>query len=384
MMRESPIAPEKTLIDYPEAGRSMKIVSIGTRKVEVPLRKPMVTAIHRTDTLGCVLVSIETVCGLTGENYIFCLDISKVKVLEGMIQSLVPLLIGQSALQVEALWQRMWVDINPVGHEGITVSAISALDTALWDLVGKRANLPLHQLFGGYRERVRTYASSGLWLPSSIEDLVEEAQGFVKQGFRAVKLRLGKTRLTEDVARVAALRDALGDDIDILTDANQALDPRQAIRLAHAIERYRITWLEEPVAAYDLAGHARVREGSNIPIASGETDYTRFGMKAILDAGAVDVLMPDLQRIGGLSESRRAAAVASAYQVPISTHIFTEQSLSIAGSAANCISVEHVDWFSPLYREPLLIENGDILLPDRPGLGFTFDYDFINQHLFTT
>lgn len=359
----------------------MKIVNISTHKVEVPLAKPLITAIHRAETVGCVLVSIETACGLVGENYVFSLNTSRLRVFEGMIQSLVPLLKGRSALQVEALWECMWADINPVGHKGIAVSAISALDTALWDLIGKRANLPLHQLFGGCRERVRTYASSGLWLSSSIEELVEEARGFVNQGFRAVKLRLGKSRLSEDVARVAALRETLGEDIEILTDANQALEPRQAIRLARAIEPYEIGWLEEPVASHDFAGHARVRGASNIPIASGETDYTRFGMKAILDAGAVDVLMPDLQRIGGLTEFRRAAAVASAYQVPISTHIFTEQSLSIAGSTANCISVEHVDWFSSLYREPLEIEEGDILLSERPGLGFTFDYDFINQHL---
>ncbi|WP_298717677.1 mandelate racemase/muconate lactonizing enzyme family protein [uncultured Oceanisphaera sp.] len=359
----------------------MKIANIRTLKVEIPLDKPMITAIHRTDTVGCVLISIETECGLVGENYIFALNKARLDVFEGMIKSLTPHVIGQNPLYVERIWENMWADINPVGHKGIAVSAISAIDTALWDLIGKKAQLPLYQLFGACRDSVKAYASSGLWLSSSIDELVDEAQDFVRQGFRSVKLRLGKENPAEDVARVAALREALGDDIEILTDANQALTPRQAIRLAGQIEKYNIGWFEEPVSANDLVGHARILRASNIPVASGETDYTRFGMKNILDAHAVDVLMPDLQRIGGLSEFRKSVALASAYHVPVSTHIFTEQSLSIAGSAANCISVEHVSWFSPLYQEKMVLVEGEIPMPQAPGLGFNFDYDFIDQHL---
>jgi len=363
------------------AGNRVKITNIRTLKVEVPLDKPMITAIHRTETVGCLLVVIETECGLVGENYIFALNKARLEVFEGMIRSLSQYVIGQNALYVERIWEHMWADINPVGQKGIAVSAISALDTALWDLIGKRAGLPLYQLFGACRDRVHAYASSGLWLSSSIDELVEEAQDFVRQGFRSMKLRLGKDNPAEDVARVAALREVLGDEIEILTDANQALTPRQAMHLARQIEKYNIGWFEEPVPAHDLVGHARILESINIPVASGETDYTRFGMKTILDARAVDILMPDLQRIGGLSEFRKAAALASAYHVPVSTHIFTEQSLSIAGSTANCISVEHVSWFTPLFRESMQIEEGNILMPEEPGLGFTFDYNFIDQHL---
>ena len=358
----------------------MKITNLETLQVEIPLDKPLITAIQRTETVGAVLVSIETECGLVGENYIFALNKDRLGVFEGMIQSLRQHLIGKNPLFVEQIWQQMWADINPVGQKGVAISALSAIDTALWDLVGKKAGLPLYQLFGASRDRVKAYASSGLWLSASIDELVEEAQAFVAQGFRSMKLRLGKENPREDVARVAALREVLGEEIEILTDANQALTPRQAIRLARMLEPYDIGWLEEPVPAHDLNGHARVLEAINIPLASGETEYSRFGMKDILDAGAVDILMPDLQRIGGLSEFRKSAAIASAYHVPISTHIFTEQSLSIAGSAANCISVEHVSWFSPLYQETMEIVDGMISMPKKTGLGFSFDYDFINQH----
>ena len=360
----------------------MKITNVKTLKVEVPLQKPMITAIHKTESVGCVLVCIETDTGLVGENYVFALNKDRLVVFEAMIKSLTQFLIGQDPMYVEKIWEQMWVDCNPVGQKGISVSAISAIDTALWDLIGKQANMPLYQLFGACRDKTKAYASSGLWLSASIDELIEEAHGFIEQGFLSVKLRIGKQDPREDVARAKALRAAIGDDIEILTDANQSLTARQAIALAHQLEDLNIGWLEEPVPAHDLAGHARILEAINIPVASGETDYTRFGMKDILDSGAVDILMPDLQRIGGLSEFRKSAALASAYNVPISTHIFTEQSLSIAGSAANCISVEHVDWFAPLFNEAMQIEDGHILMPEGPGLGFTFDYEFIDRHLF--
>ncbi|EAQ66445.1 probable mandelate racemase [Marinomonas sp. MED121] len=359
----------------------MKITNVQTQKVLVPLKKPLITAIHKTDSVGVVIVKIETDTGLVGENYVFALNKDRLDVFDAMIKSLTQFLIGNNPVYVEKIWQQMWQDCNPVGQKGIAISAISAIDTALWDLIGKQANMPLYQVFGACRDKVKTYASSGLWLSSNIDELIEEAHGFIDQGFRSMKLRLGKPDLKEDVERARALRASVGDDIEILTDANQSLTPRQAIALGRQLEDLNIAWLEEPVPAHDLAGHNRVLEAINIPVASGETDYTRFGMKDMLDHKAVDILMPDLQRIGGLSEFRKAAALASAYHIPVSSHIFTEQSLSIAGSADNCISVEHVDWFAPLYQEKIVINDGFIDMPMGAGIGFNFDYDFIDQNL---
>ncbi|WP_261845121.1 mandelate racemase/muconate lactonizing enzyme family protein [Aliamphritea ceti] len=358
----------------------MKVTGYQLTQVSIPLSKPLITAIHRTETVGCVLLSIETDAGLTGEGYVFALNQQRLAAFTAMIDSLMPLIKGQNPLYVEKHWQAMWLDINPAGLKGVTVSAMSAIDTALWDIVGKRAGLPLYQLFGASRDEVKTYASSGLWLSASVDELIAEAHDFVAQGFRAVKLRLGKPDMREDVSRVKALRESLGDSVEILTDANQSLTPRTAINLARKIADYDITWLEEPVAANDFAGHRRVLEAIDIPLASGETEYTSFGMKDMLEQRTVDVLMPDLQRIGGLSEMRKTVAIAATYHTPISTHIFTEQSLSIAGSAANCISVEHVDWFAPLFNEKITVCEGLISMPQTPGLGFSFDWDYIDQH----
>jgi L-alanine-DL-glutamate epimerase-like enolase superfamily enzyme len=194
-----------------------------------------------------------------------------------------------------------------------------------------------------------------------------------------MKIRLGKPTASEDVERVRALRDAVGPEIELYADANQSLTVKQAIRLGRELEQFNLGWFEEPVIYHNHRGCAEVRAALDTPIAAGETEYTRYGMRDILEAGAVDVLMPDLQRIGGLSELRRVTALASSYEIPVSTHIFTEYSLCIAGSEANCISVEHMPWNAALFNESMELKDGMIVLPERPGTGFSFDKTAIKR-----
>ncbi len=361
----------------------MKITKLDTIPVNVPLDKPLKTAIHDIRSVGCVLVRLETDLGLVGESYIFTINAQRLKVFQDMIDSFAPRLLGKDPHYVEAIWQAIWSEINPIGHKGVTISALTALDTACWDLIGKAAEKPLHHLFGACRDRVKTYASGGLWLHQSVDELQIEAQAFIDQGFHSMKVRVGKPDANEDFQRVKAVREAVGPDIELMVDANQSFAPKQAIKLGRMLEALDIFWFEEPVPAYDLVGHAEVRERLDMNVASGETEYTKHGMKAMIEAKACDILMPDLQRIGGLSEMRRVAALAEAYNMPISTHIFTEHSLSIAGSAANCISVEHMPWYAPLFNEQMAIEDGMIAIPDRPGCGFTFSEEAVKRFRLT-
>lgn len=357
----------------------MKITALKTRLVDVPLEKPIATAIHSIRSVGCVLLYLETDQGLVGQSYVFTINAVRLRAFDEMIRGFAHQVVGKDPHYVTQIWSAIWAEINPTGHEGVTISALSALDTACWDLIGKAAERPLHHIFGASRDRVRTYASGGLWLSNSIDELAEEAVSFVNIGFKAIKMRLGKADLQEDAARARAIRAAVGPDIEILSDANQSLTPKNAIKLGRLLEQSQVTWLEEPVARHDLAGQAEVRRALDISIASGETEWTRYGILNTIKAGAADVLMPDLQRIGGLTEMRRVAALAEAYNLPISTHIFTEQSLCIAGSAANCISVEHMPWYAPLFQESMEIVDGDILIPQRHGTGFTFDEAAISR-----
>ena len=357
----------------------MKITRFKTTLVDIPLAKPIATAIHQMKSVGCVLLELETDQGLVGESYVFTLNGVRLKALQEMLLGFAHQVEGRDPHFVAQIWNDIWTEMNPIGHKGFTIAALTAIDTACWDLVGKSAAMPLHKLFGACREQVKTYASGGLWLSQSIDSLVEEAAEFVDSGFRSVKVRLGKAKIEEDIERVRAVSEAIGPDIELLADANQALSPKQAIRLGRELEAFNLGWFEEPVVYHNLEGCAEVRAALDTPIAAGETEYTRYGMREILNAAAVDVLMPDLQRIGGLSEMRRVAAIASGYDIPISTHIFTEHSLSIAGSEANCISVEHMPWFAPLFNESMEISEGMISIPDRVGTGFSFDQAAIKK-----
>ena len=195
-----------------------------------------------------------------------------------------------------------------------------------------------------------------------------------------MKIRVGNQEIRNDVERVQAVREAVGPEIQLMCDANQSFTAKQAIQLGRQLEEFDIFWFEEPVKAYDLAGHAEVRKRLDLNVASGETEYTRFGMKAYLDSKACDILMPDLQRIGGLSEMRKTAALASAYNIPISTHIFTEHSLPIAGSSPNCISVEHMPWFVNLFNEKMELKDGYLTIPNRPGCGFTLNPEVLDKN----
>ncbi len=360
----------------------MKITKLQTQLVNLPLDKPIKTAIHNMQSVGCVLVSIHSNEGLVGEGYCFALNAVRLKAFDDIVKSLAPMIEGQDTDFIEGIWENIYQSLNAMGRSGMTIGALAAVDTALWDLQGKALNKPLHRLFGACRDSIKTYASSGLWLSQNIDELCAEADDFIKQGFQSMKIRLGKPTWQEDIERVKAVRETIGDNIELLSDANQSLSTKHAIRLGRELEAYNVGWFEEPVDSENLAGHAEIRKKLDINIASGETEYTRFGMKAMLDNKACDILMPDLQRMGGLTEMRKVASLAASYHVPISSHIFTEQSLCIAGSAPNCISVEHMSWFEALFNEKMEIENGDLLIPERVGTGFTFNQDAISKYIF--
>lgn len=358
----------------------MKIINFKTTLVDLPFEKPIATAIHSIRSAGCVLLELETDTGIVGESYVFTLNGVRLKALHEMLLGFSHQAEGRDPHFVAAIWQDIWNEMNSIGQKGFSIAALTAIDTACWDIIGKAAGLPLHRVFGACRDKVKTYASGGLWLSQSIDECLAEAQEFADAGFRGMKIRLGSKKMSDDVERVRALREAMGPEIELYADANQGMSPKQAIRLGRQLEEFSLVWFEEPVVYNNLKGNAEVRAALDTPIAGGETEYSRYGMRDILEAGAVDVLMPDLQRIGGLSEFRRTVAIAASHEIPVSSHLFTEHSICIAASEANCISVEHMPWFAPLFNETMEIDDGFITVPERPGIGFTFDQSAIKGY----
>ncbi len=361
----------------------MKITGLRTQHVKIPFEKPIRTAIHRVEYVACVLLQVDTDEGLVGEGLVWCMSTERLAVLDAMIHSLAHVVVGRDPHDHAALWDGMWADSNFFGHKGITLFGISAIDMALWDLVGKAHGLSLCRLLGQRRDRVRAYHSGGLWVSLSIDELQAEARDFLAQGYRAMKMRLGKPEVAEDIERVAAVREAIGPDVDLMADANQGFTVNHAIRMGRALEPYNLVWFEEPVQAYDLAGSARVAAEIDTPIASGETEYARYGFRDMLERQSADVLMPDLERVGGVTEFVKVAHMADAFDIPVSPHVYTEQSLQLCGALSNINYSEMMPWFGPLYNEARELVDGDLLVPDRPGLGFTFNPDAIGRYRVT-
>ncbi len=358
----------------------MKITGIRTMTVDVPLEEPVITAIHDIRSIGYVLVFVDTDADVTGEGHLFSLPARHLAPLEAMTTVLGQSLIGEDAHRVEGLWHKLWTEVNFVGHKGVPLFALSALDMALWDARGKALGQPVHRLLGSCRDAVPAYHSGGLWLSRSRDELVAEAKKFLKQGFRAMKMRLGKPRWQEDVERAEAVRDAVGPDIRLMADANQGLDVRHALRLGRALEPVNLDWFEEPVPAYDVAGHAALAAALDTPIATGETEYTRYGFRPLIEAKAADVLMPDLGRVGGVTEFMRVGHMAQAWDLPVSPHLYSEPSLQLCGALQNCDLLEYMPWSALLFGEKIEFEDGRARIPERPGLGFSLDLDALERY----
>lgn len=355
----------------------MKVTRVETRTVTLKLDQPIGSALGQLHSFGCILVFVHCDSGIVGENLIFTLNARRTPVLRTMIEELGDLIIGRDAGHIANFWARAWKDINFLGHKGVPVVGISALDGALWDALGKASKLPLYRILGGAADRVPAYHSGGLWLSSSDKELVAEAERFAAAGFKAMKMRLGSPDPATDLARVAAVRKAIGPKIKLMADANQGLNESQAIRLGRALEEFDLTWFEEPLPAWDLDGLARVAAALDTPIASGETEYTRYGFRRMLELRSADVLMPDLQRVGGVSEFMRVGHMAESYDIPVSSHLFPETSLQVLGALSNTIYLEYMPWFSKFYNETIEFADGQAIVPERPGWGFTFNQDYV-------
>jgi L-alanine-DL-glutamate epimerase-like enolase superfamily enzyme len=352
----------------------MKITRLRTELVHVPLPTPIPSSLGLIEAAGCILVFLETDAGLVGEGLCFTVNGRRSDVLLSTIRSYEPLVIGLDPEFGGAFWQAAWNGLSFFGHRGIAILGLAPLDMAILDLRAKKAGINVARLLGACRQSVPVYASGGLRLSATIDGLQSEAAAVLGRGFRALKMSLGKPTIAEDVARVRAVREAIGSGVTLMADANQQLDAARTIRLGHAIEEFELAWIEEPVPYYDHVAEAEIAAALVTPIASGENEYTRLGMLDMLKLRSADILMPDLQRMGGPTEFMKVAHLAEAFGVPISSHLFTEMSLPLMAAIPNGKFLEHMPWFSPLYSERVeLDDKGQAIVPDRPGWGFAFD-----------
>jgi L-alanine-DL-glutamate epimerase-like enolase superfamily enzyme len=322
---------------------------------------------------GLVLVFLDTDQGLTGEGLVFSLNAQHLVVLHGLVRDLEPLVVGLDLELSGSFSMKSAASLRSFGLEGFSAIACAGVEEALFDLRGKATSSNVARLLGACRTEIPAYHSGDLWVSLSIDELQASAQRHLDSGFRAMKVRLNG-RADIDLPRPRAIRDVIGSDVMLMADANQKMNVPEAIRLGRMLEEFNLAWLEEPVSALDHEGEAAVAAALDIPIASGESVYTSRGAMELLRCRSVDVFMPDLQRMGGPREFLRAAALADAFNVPVSGHLFPEMTVSLAAAIPNVNILEYMPWVSPIYRESLEFDSkGHAVVPDRPGWGFSFD-----------
>jgi L-alanine-DL-glutamate epimerase-like enolase superfamily enzyme len=355
---------------------SAVIEAIDSCVLRVPRRQPVRSSYAQYDALEVVVVQLRTSDGLEGLGYAKVIGTGGASIRSFLDSEYAPLVRGREPLEVRALWGEMFQHSQTRGRKGVAMYALSAMDIALWDLAAQAAGLPLHRMLGAVRDEVPVYGN-GCWLSLTIDELLEEANRYVELGCFGVKVKIGTPDLRADAQRVAAVRDAIGDDVQVMVDANQRYDVLTALRMARLLEPYDITWFEEPVTADSIRLQARLARSSPIPIAAGENEYTRFGFRDLIESEAVHILQPDVHRVGGVTEFLKVAHLAEAYNLPVSSHLFAEMSLQVLGGLPNANYLEYMPWFEPLYADKIEFRNGAAVVPDRPGWGISFDSDAV-------
>jgi D-arabinonate dehydratase len=357
----------------------MIISDIRTHLLSVPFHEPPKTGFLTLGDIDLLVVEVETASGVVGTGHLHPLA-GGMRTLEMCIHEMLkPLLISQDACNVEALWRRMWEATFIQGRMGITVMAMSALDIALWDAVGRWAGKPLWQLWGGRPDPIPVYGS-GCFRGLGHDGMIEKAERFVAQGFTAIKMQVAHIFThDEDVANVRDTRAALGDGIEIMVDVNQGWAAEEAITVGRRLDDYRISWLEEPVIADDFDGYHKIADAIRTPVVGGENHFTHHDFKPFFASGKILILQPDIMR-GGYTELRVIADRAHAAGLKIAPHMFPELSTHLNASIPNPSWLEYMGWYDHLWVEPVLPRNGMMRPPDRPGHGMDFKPELFHDH----
>ncbi|MFO1059400.1 MAG: enolase C-terminal domain-like protein [Dongiaceae bacterium] len=350
------------------AGSGLTIRDVVARAVEVPLRRPLRTAVGAIPMAPLVLVDLATEEGVPGRAYLFAYARPALAPLARLIGEIAPELRGRP---VAPLDRQRDLDrrFRLLGRQGLVGMALAGLDMALWDALARAREQPLARLLGAEPRPLPAYDSFGMVDPVADEG---ELRRSVESGFAGIKIKIGGGSLAQDVATVQAVRGIVGPEVALMVDYNQSLDPVEAGRRIARLAGFDLHWVEEPVAAEDLAGHARVRAASAVPIQTGENWWFPRGMADAIAAGACDLAMPDVMKIGGVTGWMQAAALAEAAALPVSSHIFVEASAHLLAATPTAHWLEHLDLAGPILRDPPQPVEGR-LTARGPGLGLDWD-----------
>ncbi|AHF77191.1 Putative mandelate racemase/muconate lactonizingprotein [Sodalis praecaptivus] len=320
--------------------------------------------------VALLIAEIDTEQGAYGLGFTYTLRVGGPAQM-ALAQEVAPLLIGEDPNDIARLWSKLvWASAS-VGRSGVSTQAIAAIDTALWDLKARRAGLPLAKLLGAYRDGVPCYNTSGGYLQASVDQIADSAAQALARGIGGIKIKVGHPDRATDLQRVAAIRARLGDGVPLMVDVNQQWDRTTALRMGAALESFNLRWIEEPLDAYDIEGHAALAQALTTPIGTGEMLTSAGEVERYIERGAIDLVMHDAPRIGGITPFLKVAALAESRGLMMAPHFVMEIHLHLAAAYPHETWVEHFEWLEPVFNERLTLRDGKMWVPDRPGLGLS-------------
>jgi len=350
---------------------ALTIRALRATAVEVPMKHVLGTSAAAVRAAPLLLIDLETEEGVTGRSYLFCYLRGAAPAMAAMVAEVERMVKGERMAPVD-LWPRLAKRFTLIGVQGIVRMAMAGFDVAYWDALARAANQPLVEYLGGKRRRIRAYNSNGLGLMGT-EALAKEADQLLEGGFRGVKLRLGYPTMEEDIAAVKAVKARLPRGVELMVDYNQALSVDEALRRGRLLDEQGLAWIEEPIRHDDYRGAARLAAALKTPIQIGENFSQPHAMEEAIAGHACDLVMPDLERIGGVTGWQFAAGIAKEGGMKMSSHLFPEVSCHLLAVTPTCDWLEYVDWAGSILQEPLVIADGEVEIPDRPGNGMEWD-----------
>jgi L-alanine-DL-glutamate epimerase-like enolase superfamily enzyme len=359
----------------------MKITHVTTRVLRTPADNPLVVGLPApTDTREFVTLELGTDQGLVGIGLTF-FGGALTPALRAAVDGLANLVVGDDPTQVEAITAKCRRAAGSSGPGGIFALALSALDIACWDLKGKALGRSVCALLGGLRDRVPTYASGALMRPHPIDYLAKAGLRLRDMGFRQMKMQCGsEPTLNASLERVRVMREAIGPDIDLMCDINQLWTVNQAIEIGRRIEPYQLFWLEDPTTHDDYPGMARIADALDTPIAAGEYHYGIVPFRHLLEHRSIDIVMIDLLRAGGITQWMKIAGMAEAFNLPVVSHLIPEFHVHLVAAIPNGLTVEYMPWTLRLFEETPAMQDGQLVVPGKPGLGLAFDANVIKRY----
>ena len=360
----------------------MIVTAVETIHYRLPLSHPMWDATHGEMThFEVVMVKIQTNEGLEGVGYTYTIGHGGDAIRSLVENELKPVLLDSDPRCIDQLWEKMWWKLHYIGRGGLVSFAISAVDVALWDLKGHKEGEPLWRLLGGYSGSAHAYAG-GIDLQLSTEELVEQTRQNLEKGFRAIKMKVGRKNLREDVERIAAVRDCIGPDMPLMADANMRWTVEQAIRAAQHFREFNLFWLEEPTIPDDYVGHGRIAREGGVPLATGENLHTIFEFRNMLADSAIAFPEPDVSNIGGITNWMRVAKLAYANNLKVTSHGVHELHLHLLAAIPNASYLEvHSFGLERFMHNPPELKEGVMKACDDPGHGVQFNWDVLNEYV---